>query len=135
MSLLHNRADKYGTCLLVTHGLTIRLFLMAIFNWSVATFETVFNIGNCHHIVLKKDPTSFRYNFFPEESYPPHRPFATRKIWLLLKSLVPDARTKRKLEALRKFRDSQAATSLGWSHTVLSDQGNHLPYTLHVVYS
>ena len=31
-------------CLVVTHGLTIRLMLMCLFNWSVATFESVWSL-------------------------------------------------------------------------------------------
>ena len=32
-------------CLVVTHGLTIRLMLMCLFNWSVATFESVWSLA------------------------------------------------------------------------------------------
>merc|ERR1740121_3143122 len=41
-SYLGNQAKQhYDSCLIVTHGLIIRLMLMKVFRWSVETFETV----------------------------------------------------------------------------------------------
>ena len=93
----------------------------AIFNWSVATFETVFNIGNCDHICLKKDINSFQYRFCPAESFPQHRPFATRKLWLRLKALQPDPEIVRKIRALKHFRNSEEASRRGGRHVCLSN--------------
>lgn len=39
----------------VTHGLTMRFILMVVMDWSVNTFETVWNADNCAVWVLKKD--------------------------------------------------------------------------------
>merc|ERR1719247_3237025 len=52
--------EQYGcphveNVIVVTHGLTIRLLLMQIFDWSPNTFETVWNAGNCDIYVLEKD--------------------------------------------------------------------------------
>jgi len=41
----------------VTHGLTMRLVLMAMYGWSPNTFSTIWNAGNCEHFVLKLDET------------------------------------------------------------------------------
>ena len=46
---------KYEMCVMVTHGLTIRLMLMCLFKWSVETFASVWNLGNCEHVTLKKN--------------------------------------------------------------------------------
>ena len=45
---------KYEMCVMVTHGLTIRLMLMCLFKWSVETFASVWNLGNCEHVTLKR---------------------------------------------------------------------------------
>lgn len=39
--LLPSQEEEFDTCLIVTHGLTMRLILMKLFQWSVETFETV----------------------------------------------------------------------------------------------
>ena len=52
---------KYEMCVMVTHGLTIRLMLMCLFKWSVETFASVWNLGNCEHVTLKKNVKEHRY--------------------------------------------------------------------------
>jgi len=44
---------------------------MAIFNWSVSTFESVFNLGNCHHVTLRKNAEGCCYDLCVEESSRP----------------------------------------------------------------
>jgi len=75
---------KYDICLVVTHGLTIRLMLMCLFEWSVETFGTVWNLGNCEHIVLQKNMELNKYEFCVTESHPPRVPWATRHAWIVL---------------------------------------------------
>ena len=41
-------------CILVTHGMTIRLFLMKWFHWDVDKFETLVNPINCAIIILER---------------------------------------------------------------------------------
>jgi len=41
-------------CLIVTHGLTLRLFLMRWFHWTVEEFENTANPRNCQIIVLNR---------------------------------------------------------------------------------
>lgn len=48
------KADYPQNCLIVTHGLTLRLFLMRWFHWSVEEFETLHNPKNCQVVVLNK---------------------------------------------------------------------------------
>jgi broad specificity phosphatase PhoE len=47
--------------LIVSHGLTIRLFLMRWLHWTVDKFETLANPDNCQFIKLQLDPVSERY--------------------------------------------------------------------------
>ncbi|CAK9009439.1 unnamed protein product [Durusdinium trenchii] len=75
---------KYDLCLVVTHGLTIRLMLMCLFEWSVETFGTVWNLGNCEHVTLQKNLETCKYEFCIAESYPPRTPWATRQAWIIL---------------------------------------------------
>ena len=44
-----------STVLLVTHGLTARLFLMRWYRWSVDTFETTENLCNAGMLVMERD--------------------------------------------------------------------------------
>lgn len=41
--------------LIVTHGMTLRLFLMRWFHWSVEEFENLRNPKNCQIVVMEKD--------------------------------------------------------------------------------
>ncbi|MCC7233441.1 MAG: histidine phosphatase family protein [Bacteroidia bacterium] len=48
--------DNYAeNTVIITHGMTIRLFLMRWFHWTVEQFELLANPGNCEIIVLEKD--------------------------------------------------------------------------------
>lgn len=42
------------TVLIVTHGMTLRLFLMRWFHWSVEEFESLRNPKNCQIVVMEK---------------------------------------------------------------------------------
>jgi broad specificity phosphatase PhoE len=55
------KADYPQNALLVTHGLTIRLFLMRWFHWSVEKFERLRNPGNCEIFVMALNPQSGKY--------------------------------------------------------------------------
>ena len=50
------RDDAAPNVLLVTHGLTMRLFLMRWFHWSVEKFEKLANPKNCQWFVMKLEP-------------------------------------------------------------------------------
>ena len=47
--------------LIVTHGMTLRLFLMRWFHWSVEEFEALRNPGNCQIVVMQKQAGGERY--------------------------------------------------------------------------
>ncbi len=49
-----------GEVVVVTHGLTMRLFCMRWFHWSVEYFESLENPGNAEAVVLARQP-DFRY--------------------------------------------------------------------------
>jgi broad specificity phosphatase PhoE len=49
-----NKTDYPPNVLLVTHGLTMRLFLMRWFHWTVEEFETLRNPRNCQMVVMQK---------------------------------------------------------------------------------
>jgi len=90
----------------VTHGLTMRLLLMRVFQWSVETFETVWNVDNCHHITLHKDMEQMCYKLCPEFSFPSQIPWATRPIWIVFKSREATPQTQEKLQKLMEFKRS-----------------------------
>jgi Histidine phosphatase superfamily (branch 1) len=48
-------ADFPSVCVLVTHGLMTRVFLMKWYHWSVEYFEDLRNINHCEFIVMEKD--------------------------------------------------------------------------------
>eukprot|EP00439_Symbiodinium_sp_Y106_P038722 s2464_g4.t1 len=102
--LLAGDSRTYDMCLVVTHGLTIRLMLMCLFNWSVATFESVWNLSYCEHVTLKKNSEQCRYEFCTEESFPARLPWATRKVWVVLKNTPAPKRMIWKLEKIREAR-------------------------------
>ncbi|MFK4089660.1 phosphoglycerate mutase family protein [Kribbella sp. NPDC020789] len=54
------QADAPRNVLLVSHGLTMRLFCMRWFHWSVKYFETLRNPGNAETRVLLRQP-DYRY--------------------------------------------------------------------------
>ena len=54
-----------STVLLVTHGLTARLFLMRWYRWSVDTFEATENPGNAAILVMERDALG-RYALTPD---------------------------------------------------------------------
>lgn len=50
------RKENYAeNTLIVTHGMTLRIFLMRWFHWSVEEFENIRNPGNCQVVVMEKD--------------------------------------------------------------------------------
>lgn len=48
------KSDYPENTLIVTHGMTLRLFLMRWFHWSVEEFENVRNLQNCQIVVMEK---------------------------------------------------------------------------------
>jgi len=112
-NLLLGRTEDYDTCVLVTHGLTIRLLLMVVCQWSVETFETVFNIGNCQHLTLRKNVDKLGYELCPEESFPPRVPWSSRKCWIVFKSLRSSEETLRQIALLKQLRASEQGIELG----------------------
>jgi broad specificity phosphatase PhoE len=54
---LHRDFEKFDfpdNALIVSHGLTMRLFLMRWFHWSVEEFESLHNPKNCQIIIMEK---------------------------------------------------------------------------------
>lgn len=50
-----SRDDYPGNCVLVTHGLAIRLFLMRWYHLTVEEFEAMDSPGNCELVVMEND--------------------------------------------------------------------------------
>jgi broad specificity phosphatase PhoE len=50
------KQDSPDNALVVTHGLTLRLFVMRWFHWSVEEYEALRNPQNCQIVVLQKNP-------------------------------------------------------------------------------
>ena len=53
--------DFASVCVLVTHGLMTRVFLMKWYHWSVEYFEDLRNINHCEFIVMQKGKESGKY--------------------------------------------------------------------------
>lgn len=65
------RFNKDTNMILCTHGLTLRLFLMRWFHWTVAEYERVANPANSTPIILERidDPTVDHGRFHTKELY------------------------------------------------------------------
>ncbi|KAF1849009.1 phosphoglycerate mutase family protein [Cucurbitaria berberidis CBS 394.84] len=50
-----------SVCVLVTHGLMSRVFLMKWYHWSVEYFEDLRNVNHCEFIIMKQSENSGRY--------------------------------------------------------------------------
>jgi broad specificity phosphatase PhoE len=61
------KPDYPENTLIVTHGMTLRLFLMRWFHWSVEEFEVVRNPQNCKIVIMQKDSND-HYNLVSELS-------------------------------------------------------------------
>jgi broad specificity phosphatase PhoE len=55
------KPDYPENALLVSHGLTVRLFLMRWFHWSVETFERLRNPSNCEFFVMELEDATGKY--------------------------------------------------------------------------
>ena len=53
--------DFASVCILVTHGLMSRVFLMKWYHFSVEYFEDLRNINHCEFVVMKKDAENGKY--------------------------------------------------------------------------
>jgi len=51
-----NKPEYPQNVLIVTHGMTLRLFLMRWFHWTVEEFENVRNPRNCQIVVMQQKP-------------------------------------------------------------------------------
>ncbi|QIW97653.1 hypothetical protein AMS68_003171 [Peltaster fructicola] len=56
-----NEPDFPSVCVLVTHGLMTRVFLMKWYHWSVEYFEDLRNINHCEFIVMDKNAETGKY--------------------------------------------------------------------------
>ncbi|KAL6705057.1 hypothetical protein ACN47E_007316 [Coniothyrium glycines] len=50
-----------SVCVLVTHGLMSRVFLMKWYHWSVEYFEDLRNVNHCEFIIMKRSDNNGRY--------------------------------------------------------------------------
>jgi len=62
------KANDEFALIIISHGLTIRLFLMRWFHWTVRFFEKLYNPSNCKPIVLRRNQDSYLYRL-DEESW------------------------------------------------------------------
>ena len=53
--------DFASVCVLVTHGLMTRVFLMKWYHFSVEYFEDLRNVNHCEFVVMKKDPENGKF--------------------------------------------------------------------------
>lgn len=60
-SMDNSNKIKYTNYVIVTHGLTMRLFMMRFFRWSIPDFESVWNPGNCEMWILEREARNGDY--------------------------------------------------------------------------
>ncbi|KAI5271373.1 phosphoglycerate mutase-like protein [Aureobasidium subglaciale] len=62
-SLWRNFSDEDfpSVCVLVTHGLMTRVFLMKWYHWSVEYFEDLRNVNHCEFVIMQKNLDSGKY--------------------------------------------------------------------------
>ena len=60
-----NKSSYSQNTLIVTHGLTLRLFLMRWFHWTVEEFEKLRNPRNCQVVIMQKSEKD-RYELISE---------------------------------------------------------------------
>ncbi|KAF2683147.1 phosphoglycerate mutase-like protein [Lentithecium fluviatile CBS 122367] len=53
--------DFPSVCVLVTHGMMSRVFLMKWYHWSVEYFEDLRNVNHCEFIIMKQNPANGKY--------------------------------------------------------------------------
>lgn len=53
--------DCASVCVLVTHGLMTRVFLMKWYHWSVEYFEDLRNINHCEFVIMRLNPDNGKY--------------------------------------------------------------------------
>lgn len=83
--------DFASVCVLVTHGLMTRVFLMKWYHFSVEYFEDLRNVNHCEFVVMKKNPRSEKYilqnqlrtwsELKTEPQSQPDSPIPVRKPW------------------------------------------------------
>ena len=64
MHTLFRNFEKPGfeeNVIIVTHGMTLRMFLMRWFRWTVEEFETLRNPKNCEMVEMRLDPDTNKY--------------------------------------------------------------------------
>ena len=62
------KPDFSDNVIIVSHGMTIRLFLMRWFHWTVEEFERVANPGNCQILVMEQNKSG-KYQLKSELNY------------------------------------------------------------------
>lgn len=86
--------DFASVCVLVTHGLMTRVFLMKWYHFSVEYFEDLRNVNHCEFVVMKLNPESGKFILQNqlrtwsqlqreemEAAAPPASPIPVRKRW------------------------------------------------------
>ncbi|KAJ5736227.1 uncharacterized protein N7483_001352 [Penicillium malachiteum] len=58
---LFGEDDFASVCVLVTHGLMTRVFLMKWYHWSVEYFEDLRNINHCEFVIMTHNPDNAKY--------------------------------------------------------------------------
>ena len=86
--------DFASVCVLVTHGLMARVFLMKWYHFSVEYFEDLRNIDHCEFVVMKRSKENQKYILQNElrtwselkkeraEAKEPESPIPVRKRWV-----------------------------------------------------
>ena len=115
------RFPEDANMILCTHGLTLRLFLMRWFHWTVAEYERIANPSNSQPIILeRRDSISIEASMHHQGVLRP-RARVERRLERVLGRHVHDDFTRRVLEprsATRTRRKSQSFTAASGAQTV-----------------
>ena len=62
-------SGKFTAICLVSHGLTLRFFLMRLLRWRVETLDTMANFDNCEIAILEMNPRTKHYELLPNDEH------------------------------------------------------------------
>ncbi|KAF6171637.1 hypothetical protein GIB67_042152 [Kingdonia uniflora] len=91
MSRLHQDTSEEINLVIVSHGLTSRVFLMKWFKWTVEQFELLNNFGNCEFRVMQLGPGG-------EYSLAVHHTDEELRQWGLSPEMIADQKSRANLD-------------------------------------
>eukprot|EP00475_Leptophrys_vorax_P035719 TRINITY_DN5920_c0_g1_i2.p1 TRINITY_DN5920_c0_g1~~TRINITY_DN5920_c0_g1_i2.p1 ORF type:complete len:210 (+),score=51.79 TRINITY_DN5920_c0_g1_i2:1309-1938(+) len=106
--------DHVDHVVLVSHGITCRMFLMRFLRWSVDKFQRTWNLDNCEIIILEKQVNGSYVLLTPlrEDTSQPEKSAASH-----VKSTSPVLRPETRPQGLSKLNNDSTPFNLSESQT------------------